>query len=66
MFRLNITLEEVERKHHVQRWTPLDEEYECVKQLFTFERQNHVGQGLWTSAVQRQFLLKLKSKYAGV
>ena len=65
-FRLNTRLHEFEREYHIpHRWGPADHEFVEVQQHFNCEKQSQLAQAMWASSVRRQFLLKLKAKYAG-
>ena len=47
------------------RWAPTDHEYTQVQQVFSREKQSQLAEAMWASSARRQFLLKLKAKYAG-
>ena len=64
--RLSKQLTDVERRHHMHCcWTSEDEEYLKIKHTFSLQKRQQIGEAMWASSVQRQFLLKLKAKYAG-
>ena len=66
-YRLNVRLKELERQYHIsQRWSPTDSEYMQVQHSFSIEKQTYVNEALWAASARRQFLLKLKAKYAGI
>ena len=66
MVRLDKQLSDLERKHHLScRWNPSDMEYLEAQRALSQEKSNQVAEALWTTSSRRQFLLKLKSKYAG-
>lgn len=66
-YRLNTSLEKLEKQHCIpHRWVPADTEYIQVQQYYSQEKQDQLAEAMWTSSVCRQFLLKLKSKYAGI
>ena len=57
----------MEKQYHVlHRWTPNDPQYIQVKEFFSFEKQSQLAEAMWASSSRRQFLLKLKAKYAGM
>ena len=59
-------LGEFEHKHLIrQRWKPTDKEYIEARCSHYQERQQVLHTSLRASIVKRQFLLKLKAKYAG-
>jgi len=66
MVRLDKQLSDLERKHHLSfRWNPSDMEYLEAQRALSREKSNQVAEALWTTSSRRQFLLKLKAKYAG-
>jgi len=44
---------------------PSDMEYLEAQRALSWEKSNQVAEALWTTSSRRQFLLKLKAKYAG-
>ena len=66
MVRLDKQLSDLERQHHLScRWNPSDMEYLEAQRALSREKSNQVAEALWTTSSRRQFLLKLKAKYAG-
>jgi hypothetical protein len=47
------------------RWGPADHDYIQVQKHFSCEKQSQLAQAMWASSARRQFLLKMKAKYAG-
>lgn len=65
--RLNVKLTELEKLHNIRhRWTTEDVEYLQVKHTFSLEKRVQIAEIMWASSVRRQYLLKLKAKYAGI
>ena len=48
------------------RWKPGDEQYVDTQRLFFTEKQESVRKSMRAAIVKRQYLLKLKAKYAGL
>ena len=60
-------LKELEKKNSVlYRWNPSDKDYQELEHAYCLEKLNFFDRYLWASSVRRKFLLRLKSKYAGV
>lgn len=63
--KLNVSLTEVEMKHHVtQRWEKADSEYIKMQEYFSAEKLKYIAEALWAASSRRQFLLNMKVKYA--
>jgi hypothetical protein len=63
--RLNVQLEELERKYLIShRWASNDSDYVQMLGIFSTEKQTYVAEALWATSARRQFLVKLKVKYA--
>ena len=61
--RLNKKLSELERKHGIiSRWSITDPE---AKRAHGKEMQRRLRASLWATITRRQYLLKMKAKYAG-
>ena len=66
-FSLDKKLKEFELEHSIfVRWSPLDKEYVETEQMLAETKQKQLLLGMWKAAKRRTFLLKLKSKYAGM
>ena len=66
-FRVDRQLSGIETKYHLPcRWDESHTEYARMKTLLSREKRDHVAEAMWAASSRRQFLLKLKSKYAGV
>ena len=66
-FRLDKQLSEFEKKHEIAvRWSENDHLYTSAKLSHLSELQEEVKSSMWTLVTRRQFLLKLKAKYAGM
>lgn len=63
---LEIHLQDIEKKHNIMRWTPLDKEYVELDHILKLNMQETLLLQLLKSANRRLFLLKLKKKYAGL
>ena len=64
--RLDKQLKEMEQKHHIgSRWNPSDRIYLDMKSTFTKDRKRQFAEALWAESSRRQFLLRMKAKYAG-
>lgn len=64
--RLDKHLKELEQKHHLDhRWDSTDKEYVEAQGAFSREKGDQVATAIWAASSRRQFLLKLKAKYAG-
>ena len=60
-------LGEFEQKQQIcSRWKPGDEEFSDGRSLYFKDKQESLRHSLWAAIVKWQYLLKLKSKYAGV
>jgi len=65
--RLDSQLKELERKHSLPcRWLPSDNEYKENEYTLSLTKKEQLLVQLWKTGQRRQFLLKLKRKYAGV
>ena len=58
-------LANLEIKHNVMRWKQSDTEYISAKRENAIASQKLIYASLRAAVVKRQFLLKLKAKYAG-
>ena len=58
-------LADYEIKHNITRWKKSDPEYISAKGDDALSSQNFVYEALRAAIVKRQFLLRLKTKYAG-
>ena len=47
------------------RWTPSDQEYLQIKEMFNVKNQKETEEAMVRASMRRQFLLKVKAKYAG-
>ena len=64
--RLEKVLSNLEKKHNVStRWLPTDRQYIETTALLSEEKQKQLADCLISTSSKRQFLLKLKAKYAG-
>ena len=64
--RLDRNLKDLEKQHNLQyRWSPSDREFQEYKSLLEGNKRKQLLSGLWVVSRRRQFLLKLKAKYAG-
>lgn len=60
-------LDKFEQQYQIcSRWKPGDEEFAIAQSLFCKEKQDALRHSLWAAVVKRQYLIKLKAKYAGV
>ena len=60
-------LGEFERRHAItKRWKPTDVEFGEARHAYFIEKQQLLYSSLRTAMVKRQYLLKLKAKYAGI
>ena len=59
-------LAQLEIKHNITRWKQSDPEYVSAKTEDSITSQKLTYASLRVSIVKRQFLLKLKAKYAGI
>ena len=56
----------MEKEHGVRkRWEVNGPDYFQTKAALAREKQRQLSIAMWASVVRRQFLLRLKSKYAG-
>ena len=59
-------LGEFEQRYQItQRWRPTDKEFLDARQSYFEEKQQLLRSSIRAAVVKRQFLLKLKAKYAG-
>ena len=64
--RLEKVLSNFEKKHNIStRWLPTDRQYIETTTLLSEEKQKQLADCLISTSSKRQFLLKLKAKYAG-
>ena len=64
--RMESQLAEFERKRGIKlRWERNDKEYIDARNASLVDKQEALHSSLWTAIVRRQYLLKLKAKYAG-
>ena len=60
-------LGEFEQRHQIfPRWKSGDEEFLATRCLYCKEKEESLRHSLWAAIVKRQYLIKLKAKYAGV
>lgn len=65
-YRLEKQLSEFERKHGiVSRWTTSDQEFIKAKNDYLKETKQQLHSSLWITVVRRNYLLRMKAKYAG-
>lgn len=65
-YRLISVLEDIEIKHNLKcRWSSSDREYLQIREAFNSEHQRETEQAMLRASMRRQFLLRLKAKYAG-
>lgn len=65
-YRLDNQLKETEKAHNIpSRWDECTREYIEAQNVFSREKGDQISNALWVSCNRRQFLLKLKAKYAG-
>lgn len=63
--KLNRRLQEIEKERHIPcRWDAKDPEFMQVQHHFSDEKQTQLAEAMWASSSRRQFLLKMKAKYA--
>ena len=66
VMKLENNLKDIERKNKIRnRWSPSDREFVYYKSLLEKNQRWHLLSSLWTTS-RRNFLLKLKAKYAGM
>lgn len=66
IFSMDSQLAILEIKHNVTRWQQSDAEYISAKMDNATASQKLIYASLRAAIVKRQFLLKLKAKYAGI
>lgn len=65
--RLDKQLLDVERSHRIPcRWNQAHPDYKQLSATFSREKRSHLVEAMWAASSRRQFLLKLKAKYAGM
>ena len=56
-----------EQKHQIgHRWKPDDQDFSNARYSYFKEKQESLYRSMKAAIVKRQFLLKLKAKYAGI
>lgn len=66
IFRLDRDLKSEEEAHHIKcRWPQSSSQYKEVHSSLSKRREKELGEIMWSTSSRRQFLLKLKAKYAG-
>ena len=56
-----------EQKHQTgHRWKPGDQDFSDASRSYSKEKQESLHRSMKAATVKRQFLLKLKAKYAGI
>ena len=66
LFSMESQLGEFEQRYQItQRWRPTDKEFLDARQSYFEEKQQLLRSSIRAAVVKRQFLLKLKAKYAG-
>ncbi len=64
--RLHEALQVKEQAHGItSRWSPSCSEYKEVQSFFSKQKERELAELIWAASSRRQFLLRLKSKYAG-
>lgn len=64
--RLDKQLSRLEEKNHIHtRWDASAKEYKEVQLAFSLQKKEQLSAAIWAASRRRQFLLKLKAKYAG-
>ena len=64
--RLNRRLSELESEYRVMaRWSMTDPQYIDAKSTYLKEIQQRLRESTWATITRRQYLLKMKAKYAG-
>ena len=48
-----------------KRWTTVDRDYADAKAAHLKEKQEQLKTSLWAVATRREYLLRMKAKYAG-
>ena len=67
MYRLDKQLFDLEQRHCLPcRWDQSHPDYQQLSATFSREKRSHVVEAMWAASSRRQFLLKLKAKYAGM
>ena len=66
IYSMDSQLAQLEIKHNITRWKQSDPEYVSAKTEDSITSQKLTYASLRVSIVKRQFLLKLKAKYAGI
>lgn len=56
----------MEKKYGVtERWTTVDRDYADAKAAHLKEKQQQLKTSMWAVATRREYLLRMKAKYAG-
>lgn len=64
--RLEKELLQVEKKYKLaHRWSPSDKVFADYQQVLADSKRKQILSSLWITSTKRQYLLKLKAKYAG-
>lgn len=66
VYSMDSQLADLEIKYKIIRWTEANPEYVSAKTEDAFASQKLIYESLRVAIVKRQFLLKLKAKYAGM
>lgn len=65
--RLDKQLLDMEKRHNLPcRWSQTHSDYKQLCAEFSREKRGHIVEAMWSASSRRQFLLRLKAKYAGV
>ena len=59
-------LQKIEDEHKISRWTPNCQAYKETKEILKSKLRNELKIKIRQCARERWFLLRLKSKYAGM
>ncbi len=60
-----LDLKGMESSNHIVRWTQSSKDYKEAQIAFSKQKEEEVAEVIWATSSRRQFLLKLKAKYAG-
>lgn len=65
-FRLDKQLKEMEASHHIHcRWSQSCLEFKEAERAYSKLKEQQLVELMWATSSRRQFLLKLKARYAG-
>ena len=66
LYSMEGQLADFERRNEIaNRWTVSDKAYVDARKQFLIEQKQQLQASLWSAVVKRQYLLKMKAKYAG-